>query len=219
MVISMERKVSFHLYISAFIISLVIFLLGVFVGNMVDTANMSGISEELSEVTERVSSIQLLLLMEGNSSAFCPVYISELESIDEEVENVGHKLSYLEEEKGFHDDELKKQYFVLEAESYLLSEKVKTLCGDDSVLLIYFYSNEECELCQEQGIEILRARDELPDVNVKLFSFDGTIGSPIAEAFKTQYFIKSYPAIVINGKKYIGYRDAESIKELISENQ
>lgn len=213
----MERKVSFHLYIGAFVISLIVFLTGIFVGTLLDSASAERISGDITDVSQRLYSVQLLILMEANSSSFCPVYLSELDAIDKDVENFGYQLTYLEEEKGVYDDELKKQYFVLEAESYLLSKKVQGLCGDDSVLLIHFYSNKNCSDCREQGEEILKARDAVPDANVKIFSFDGDMGSPVAEALMNQYRIREYPSIVINGKKYSGYRAAEEIQELISE--
>ncbi|MBU0532291.1 conjugal transfer protein TraF [Candidatus Micrarchaeota archaeon] len=211
----MERKISFPLYATAFIISLIIFLAGVFVGTLLDSASISDISEEISDVSQQVSSVQLLLLMEGNSSTFCPVYFSELSSIDEDVQNFGYRLSYLEEEKGVQDIDLKMQYFVLEAESYLLSEKVKKLCGGQSILLIHFYSNTKCDDCQQQGIEILRARDE-SNISMRLFSFDGEIGSPVAKAFMDRYNITTYPSIVINGKTYAGYHTADELKAIIS---
>ena len=208
------RKLSIHLYVGAFLLSLVIFLSGIFVGQMVDMSNMENLAVEVDGVSQKVASVHLLLLMEGNSSSFCPVYSSELDSIDHEVELVGHKLSYLEDERDAFDPELKKQYFVLQAESYLLSKKVNEICGDDNTLLVHFYSNSNCENCKEQGYEILKARDSSPE-KIKLYSFDGDLGSPVADAFKEQYNIKSYPSIVINEKTYSGYRSSSEIIRLI----
>ena len=216
----MERKISYSLYVGAFLISLFIFLVGVFVGHVIDTSSMEDISNDLSTVSQRMTSVHLLLLTEGNSSSFCPVYTSELHSIDEEVEQMGHRLSYLEEQKGVYDNELKKQYFALEASSYLLSKKVRELCGDDSVLLVYFYSNTNCSQCKEQGIEILKARDAVSeDVAVRLYSFDGDLGSPIAEAFKKQYGVDTYPSVVVDERLYAGYKDAAEIEQILRESQ
>jgi hypothetical protein len=216
----MERKVSLSLYAGAFVISLAIFLIGVYVGHLIDTSSMEDISGDLSRVSQKVASVQLLLLMEGNSSSFCPVYKSELGSIDSEVEKMGHKLSYLEEQKGVYDNALKKKYFILEAESYLLSQKVRQLCSDDAVLLVYFYSNTNCSKCREQGIEILKAKDGLDSENitVKLYSFDGDLGSPVADAFKGRYNITSYPSIVINSETYGSYIDAQTLQRTIGES-
>lgn len=216
----MERKVSTPLYLMAFAISVIIFLIGVYVGSVIDKSNLEAISADLSRVSQQVASVQLIMLMEGNSSSFCPVYAAELGSIDSDVERMGYQLSYLEDQKQVYDLELKKQYFVLEAESYLLSKKVRDTCGDRSVLLIHFYSNSRCSDCSQQGSEILAARDALEgsDITVKLFSFDGDLGSPVADAFKAQYAVTSYPSVVINGQTYSGYRNAQELEQLIRES-
>ncbi len=213
----MERKITLPIYAGAFLVSLVIFVIGVYVGSLVDANSLNDLQGNVSSISEKVASVQLLLLSEGNSSSFCPVYINELHSIDQDVENVGYKLSYLEDVKQVSDDSLKKQYFLLEAESYLLSEKVKGLCGSDSVLLINFYSNKNCGVCRAQGTEVLKARDAAgPGTDVKLFSFDGDLGSPVAEALMSRYNVTSYPTIVINGKSYPGYHDSGQLEQLIT---
>ncbi|MDD5172186.1 MAG: hypothetical protein PHF60_04085 [Candidatus ainarchaeum sp.] len=213
----MERTVSVPLYIGAFLMSLAVFLLGIYVGSTMNSSHLASISEDVSSVSDRVASVQLIMLMEGNSSSFCSAYSSELDAIDSEVERMGYMLSYLEDEKGVYDNELKKKYFVLEAESYVLSKKVKSLCGDDSVLLINFYSNQGCGQCKEQGTEILEARDalEAEGTDIKLFSFDGELNSSVADALAAQYGITSYPSVVINEKAYDGFREADALKTLI----
>jgi len=215
----MERKLSLPIYVSAFIATLMIFVIGIAVGHVIDTSAMGGISDDMSSLSHKVSAVQLLMLMEGNSSSSCPVYLSELGAIDDEVEKVGYRLSYMEDEKGVFDSELKKQYFVLEAESYLLSGKAKTLCNDKSVLLINFYSNKDCARCREQGTEILKARDDLVSkVPVKLYSFDGELNSPVADALVAQYNVTSYPTILIDGKGYSGFHTADQLKEILLRN-
>jgi ribosomal protein S27AE len=196
--------------------SLAIFILGVYIGSVFDSSSLSGLSDEVSTIETKVASVQLLLLSEGNSSSFCPVYHSELDSIDAEIEKVGHKLTFLEDERGVFDNDLKRKYFVLEAESYLLSKKVSGLCGDDSVLLIHFYSNKNCGRCRDQGTEILKARDALEGkVDVKLFSFDGELDSPVAEAFEAEFNVSGYPSVVIDERTYPGYRASDELQSLI----
>lgn len=213
----MERKVSLHIYVGAFILSLAIFIIGVYIGYLIDSSNLQNINSEIASISDNVSSTEFMLMSEGNSSAFCPVYISNLDAIDQNVEMVGYKLSYLEDEKAIYDNESKKNYFILEGESYLLSEKVKALCGDKSILLINFYSNSNCQTCKGEGTEILRSRDQLAQngTSIKLFSFDGDLGSPVADAFKAQYNVTSYPTIVINDQTYTGYKTSDQIESII----
>ncbi|MBI5046929.1 hypothetical protein HZC07_04335 [Candidatus Micrarchaeota archaeon] len=213
----MERKISTNLYLIAFVISVVIFIAGISIGKLIDSSTITSLSSQLDKTSQRLASIQLLLFTQGNSSSFCPVYSSELGGIDKDVDDAGYKISYLEDIKGTYDPELKKQYFTLEANSYVLSKKFKELCGDRSVLLINFYSNKDCSNCKSQGSEILNVRDNLrsQNVSVKLFSFDGDLGSPIADAFKKQYSVTSYPSVVINERTYAGYQNSNKLTSLI----
>jgi hypothetical protein len=46
-----------------------------------------------------------------------------LDSLDLEIETIGHKLAYLEDEKNVFDNDLKRSYFILEAQSLVLTKK------------------------------------------------------------------------------------------------
>ena len=216
----MERKLSISIYAGAFVISLAIFILGIYIGTLIDSSNIELLSEEVSSISGRMASLQVLLLG-GDNESFCPVYTSELSEMDREIEDIGYKLSFLEDERNVYDAELKKKYFLLEAQSYLLSQKAQELCGDDSTLLINFYSNKDCDRCREQGTEVLKARDTLASegISLKLFSFDGELGSPVAEAFEDQYGISTYPSIVINEQTYSGFRSSEELEALVRDAQ
>lgn len=213
----MERKISVSLYASAFILTVIVFSAGVLVGQMIDQANQATISQEVGEISARVASTQLLMLLEDGGPSFCPVYRSALDSINMDVERIGHKLTYLEEEKGAYDIPLKKSYFVLEAQSYLLSKKINERCGENSTLLLYFYSNSNCTQCLAQGNDILNARDELraQGKEVKIYSFDGDLGSPVADALKAQYGVHTYPSIVVDGRLYSGQAGKSQITGII----
>ncbi len=95
----MERKISLSLYVSAFMISAAIFIIGIYVGTLLDKGDVESLSSDVSSLSRQLATVQLLLLAEENSSAFCPVYASELASIEEERERVGYQLSYLVQEK------------------------------------------------------------------------------------------------------------------------
>lgn len=206
----MERKVSWRLYATAFLISAAIFIGGIYVGMLLDAGDVRSLSSDVSDLSQRISTMQLLVLTDSNSSAFCPLYASELEAIDTEREKLGYELSFLEEKRSIEAPELKKEYFILEAQSFFLSKKLKELCSDESILILYFYSNENCSDCTQQGADILSARDRTSK-NVRIYSFDGDLGSPVAEAFMQEYNITGYPSVVIDGEIYSGYVSEEEL--------
>lgn len=209
----MERKISYSLYGLAFLLSVIVFCIGIYVGYLVDQYNQQALAKEVDEISQKASSAQLMLLLDENGTSFCPVYGSQLDSINQDVENIGYELTYMEEEKHVFDVPLKKSYFVLEAQSYMLSKKMKERCGDNSTLLLYFYSNANCVSCKQQGDDILRARDETLGKApvVKIFSFDGDLGSPVADGLKAQFNVTEYPSIVVNGRLYSGTMSKDAV--------
>ncbi len=215
----MERKLSLPIYIAAFVFTVLIFVIGMYVGHIVDVSNVSSLSGQVSQISQRVNSIHLLFLMDENNSAFCPVFKEELNSLDSEIETIGYKLSFLEERKNVQDVKLKKEYFLLETESYLLSQKLNTLCNDNTTLLVYFYSNTNCSTCHIQGNNILDARDVVGKQNksVKLYSFDGDLGSTVANALKLKYNVTNYPSIIVNEQIYPGLHSRDDLIELLGD--
>ena len=210
------RKISLALYVIAFIVAATVFSIGVFVGKTIDDAVVNDISGDVSSLSQRLTMTQLLWLLEEDNPNFCSVYVSELQEVDEQREYLGQLLTVLEEKKEIYAPETKKEYFLLEAQSYLMAKKLSSLCmEDEDILVLYFYSNQECGLCAEQGTSILVARDESENSDrIRIYSFDGDLGSPVVDAFMAQYNITEYPSVVINEEVHSGF---VSKNELIEE--
>ncbi len=210
-----HRPFSLPLYIVAFVVAVLIFIIGIYVGTIIDKTHLSNISVDVDKNLQRLESTQLLFFLD-DSPSFCTVLNSELEKLETDTEKIGQKLDLLAD-KGSSDPELKKQYFVLEAQSYLLSKKINDRCNVKDVLVLYFYSNNNCEKCRQQGEELLRARDQIgshPN-RIKFYSFDGDLDSPVADALKQKYNATSYPTIVVNQKLFEGYKDLDSLIKIL----
>ncbi len=211
----MVRKISWHLYGLAFIFSLAVFIAGIMVGKATENSAMEGLRKETEEISSQIAKVQLLLLTDENQN-FCAFYEEELKKVEEKVESIGYQLSYLEDVKGVYDNELKREYFAVEAQAYFLAERISRLCGKDYLLVINFYTNKNCEECKKLGEEVLKAREQA-GVPVKLYSFDGEIGSSIAEGFKSKFNITTYPSLVVEGSVYEGYRSSGEIVRIFRE--
>lgn len=204
------RKISVSLYLAALLISAIIFAAGIFLGKALERGNLDSISANVDAANIRASSLEIIYLA-GDSPEFCPVYREELSSIDAQTEQLGYMLSYIEDQKGASDPALKKKYFMLEATAFLLSQKVSEKCGVNYSTILYFYSNSNCTDCNAQGRELLEAKKKLGE-KVRIYSFDGDLGSSIANALKSKYGVRSYPSIAINGKNATGgFKDKDWI--------
>lgn len=209
----MARRISLTLYVIAFIVAAAVFSIGIFVGKTIDDAVVDDISGDVSSLSQRLTMTQLLWLLEEDNSNFCPVYLSELEEVDSQREYLGQMLTVLEEKKQIYAPETKKEYFLLETQSYLLAKKLGNIClEEEDIFVLYFYSNEECERCGEQGNAILMARDESENSDkIRIYAFDGDLGSPVVDAFMKQYNITEYPSVVINENVHSGFIPKEEL--------
>lgn len=203
------------LYVLAFVITVVIFAIGFMVGTVYDGMVGESMEGRISQLSSNALSMQIFFLME-NDSQFCDFYSSELGRIDADTEQLGYQLAYLEENKGFSDPKLKDKYFLLEYASFLMSNRMREACGTSHKEVLYFYSNKECgDKCIIQGRELLKAKDLLTS-SIRVYSFDCTIGSPIAVSLCKKYGVVKYPTIVYGNKSAVGPLTANQIAELVS---
>ena len=212
------REISLSLYLTAFFISAVIFASGIYVGKLMEAGNVAGLSQGITVANDKMNSIEMLFLMGEDSAALCPVYRSELHSLDAQTEQLGYQISYMED-KGTSDPELKKQYFMLEASTYMLSQKVMTKCSADTAnysTVLYFYNNQNCSNCTAQGNALLDVKKKMGE-QLRVYSFDGGLGSEIVDALKLKYNVTVYPSLVINGNStYAGLKDQNWINNAVS---
>lgn len=208
----MKRKVNLSIYVLAFIITVIIFALGFWFGTLYDNTISEKIEVKISELSFQLLSIQLFYLT-GESADYCDFYKSELEKIDGTTAQLGYELTFLEESKGYTNPELKDKYFLLETTSLEVNRKINEICGGKNIELIYFYSNEKCgEDCIVQGRELLKLKE---NKNVKIYSFDCTIDSPIANSLCKKYNVKTYPTIVTDENILIGLHKYTELLEKI----
>ena len=214
----MRRKISWNIYIGAFIISLIIFGIGVYLGAQLNVFFMGSLNEDVESLNIRMHSYEILFLLD-NSTMACELYKENMGFFDTETYNLGAKLEYMEQHHGIEDRELKNQYFELEARDYLISKKVIQQCDLDQSVILYFYSNTQCDYCNEQGYELDNLKKEINinnQTNVRTYSFDGDYeDSAIIRAFKEEFDVDEYPTLIINGERYEGLRRSAEIKKYL----
>lgn len=215
----MKRKISWNIYIGAFIISIIIFGVGVYLGAKLNISLMGNLGEEFESLNIRMHSYEILFLLD-NSTMACELYKENINYFDTETYNLGATLEYMEQHQGVEDRELKKQYFELEARDYLISKKIIQQCDIDQSIILYFYSNTYCDYCKEQGFELTKVKEEINinnQTNVRTYSFDGDYDdSAVVRALKKEFDIDKYPTLIINGEKYEGFRRSSEIKKYLS---
>ena len=213
--ISNGMSVNWSKYIITFIITALVFGGAFYLSNSLNNKRLSeieSIQEKLS-LDILTSETQFELLREVPCKAVLQGTLTE------EVGDLANKLIYTENLLGSDNEEvirIKKTYFLLEAKDYLLAKRIDEKCGNKPVLVLYFYSNRDCEICRRQGLVLTKLREKYPDIRV--YSFDYDFDSPIVETLKTVYEIENnLPAVVIDGEAIYGFYSLENIENSFPE--
>ena len=203
-------------YIYAFIISLLILFLGVYLVNSITDRKLNTVRELETGIAINILSLetQFALLQEVSCKDISQNILSK------ELDALAHKLQFMEESVDADNEEirrLKKYYSLLEIKDFILMKKINERCGKELHFVLYFYSNEgDCKDCKKQGqalVQVLKERD-----NLRVYNFDYNLDLSATETLKKIYNVrKPLPALVIDGKLYRGYTKYEDLINLIPE--
>ncbi len=211
------RPYSKRRYIFAFIITLLIFSLGVMFGLVIEGKRVSLITAKSDQEKLDFASLQLqyqymdYLKEQKNCDQALQSFQDNLEVLENtriRLENYIRKSSINEEE--FR--KLKREYMIYQLNYWLFAKKTKEVCKRDEVSVLYIYSDEKtCPDCEKQAFVLTYFRKLFKD-KFLVFSFDTNYEEePMVGILKRVYGIEQYPAIIIEDKVYQGYTDAATI--------
>jgi len=217
-----RKKFSSQKTLLVFLITVIIFSIGVFVGSQ-NTYNkfnkVLDLSEKLQLQTAGVE-VEFDILKDNICSSDNVLFLTE------ELFELSRKLDYMENTMGYDNPrikELKDKYFILEAKHWLLAKKRANTCFQDrkdldmnNTIILFFYSNEgDCPNCQRQGAVISYLHEKFGDM--KVYSFDIKSETPVVNVIKKLYHLdeSQLPALVINDEVHQGFLDSDALLSLV----
>lgn len=201
-------------YVVVFILSTLIFLAGIFLGNNLSERKLLRLNEIEQDIRAQIMGVELQyeLLAEN------PCGVVNSTPLTKELYELSDKLNFMENNLGVDHPGLirsKEYYSMLELRQWLFLKKTKEECGINNTLILYFYSNRgDCDKCEEQGYVLTYIRKKYPDVRV--YNFDINIDNLALNTIKDIY-IKSddLPVIIMDDKVYYGFKDRKQIESII----
>ena len=215
------RNLSKDKYIIAGIITLGVFLLGLFLGLAIEGKRVNYIESLGRKQNLDFSSLQVQyafidqLSQEKNCLAVQKTFEHNINSL----ESTRIRLESFDREATLNKNELnllKNEYLLAQIRYWLLAERTRKLCGADIVTLLYFFSDEEeCPECEKQAFVLTYLKKLFKD-KLLIFSFDSKFESePMIPLLKNTYNVTNYPTIVIEGKPKSKFQDKNAILEEI----
>ncbi len=200
-------------YIIVFFITITLFGSGLWLSNYFNNKKLNQLqsAEEKISLDLLSSETQFSLLQELSCKDVSTTVLST------ELNSLAEKISYSENNLGMDKDSiiiLKKSYSLLEIKDYLLMKEITKRCGQKSVFILYFYSNDNCSSCTKQGYVLDSLRQDYPKLRV--YSFDYNLDLSTIKSMLSIYKIPNTPPVmVINGKSYSGFQSLEDMEKHI----
>lgn len=215
----MNCKFHLSLYVSAGIISLIIFMTGVFVGILVNEIRAQNIQEQSSNLLKALKDVEtqlILLQFFPSMNGSCDFYSAQINLIAEELGRVERTLYEYEMTRrvdfpGFI--EMKKDYNLLLIRYWVFAENMRLKCNTSSITVLYFY-NKTCDVCNDQGLILTYYKDKLKE-RLLVFALDMDLNLTSTEMLVSNYKINVVPTLIINEMKFEGFYDKEKFGELL----
>ncbi len=223
---------SFKKYISAFLISAIIFILGFFMSNYLN-------NHRFMEINKARNELQIQILdMETQLTHFKNMLCADIgtDILTHELHVIGEKLEFMSEALGSDHVEvmhLQKYYALLQIRHYQLSKQLNQRCNLGLSHILYFHSdNKQCPDCEKQAIVLTHLRRTYP--SLRIYSFDYNLDllalNIIKPIIPEEYLVPSnrrgargsivekeyLPALIINNEPYFGFKTIDEIRELIN---
>ncbi len=211
------KKVVWKTYVIAFVITSAIFAVSFGLSNAISEKRIQEIRSIENKISVDILSIetQFSLLEDLSCGEIGDSFLSR------ELASIGSRLQMMESERNPDDPEflnLKKYYSLLLIKDQLLTKKIAEKCGDNTITILYFYSNREddCEDCSKQGAVLTRLQELYPEIRV--YPFDYYLDTPAIEALRSVHRIDAeFPALKIKNTTYYGLKTLADLEELIPE--
>ena len=207
-----KRSVSRERYVVAAIITGLIFLLGLSLGFLLNDQRVQLLTKEsrLQELDFKSLQLQYLLIndLTGRSVNTCNVLRVTLEesikSLDESLE----RLETYQQNTPFDSEELfmlQRLYIQDNLRYWQFAERAKNECDMEFVSILYFFSQEKCSACPDQGVILTYYKKKFGD-NLLVFPIDIDMeaSEPLITLVRENYDVQKYPAIVIADTAFSG---------------
>ncbi len=194
---------------SVFCITTLVFLIGFLVGDYASTFQEDVLSDMRDNIYAEVASSEALYSFMADQP--CNV---QLEDFSAHLDKMNERLRAAEEKVGWRElSSIKAYYFATEIKHYLLINAINEKCSGKYIPVFYFYSNENCKYCLEQGLELDTLKKENP--LIMIYAFDADNLSPLVTSLVAEYKISELPAIVINGITYGGFQSKDDLNKVL----
>jgi hypothetical protein len=211
--------------ILAFIITLLIFTLGLTLGLLMDTQRIQWSERESKQQKADYDSLQwqyLFLTSTEDKEETCIILKT---AFDKSVTDLGESLDKIQsyrKQSQINDEDyflIERAYIIDNLRYWLLARQYKQECGGEYVIVLYFFSEKNCPICPDQGV-ILTHYKKIYEEKLLVFPINTDLEDQESSVkiLRNRYNITELPSTVIDNKKYSGVVNIDSLGEIICDD-
>ena len=212
------RKKTKYIYIIAGLISLVIYLSGIFTGLYIQKSTIEYTENRIRSLQRRLENVQLeyMYLNTMGKDVSCNLLSVLVDETNKEVWEIGKQLVSLENSKEDQDIilELTAEYSLLSIRAWILNSYTNSICEQNKAVILYFYS-VPCSDCIEQGLILDELREKKFEDQMWVFVLNTNSNETIVKNLMKTYDINETPSIVIGNSSYVGFVDKYELETII----
>lgn len=218
---------SYRLYITAGIITALVFLLGLSLGLLIDELRQTQAQQVINKQEAEFNSlyIQSLFLTSQTiktTNQSCNVVKKALATSIADLGEALDKFLAFKKEGRLNLDQgksLERRYLLSNIRYWIISRNYKQLCPDANVVnVLYFFSETHCDQCPNQGVILTYFKKRFGDrllvfpINVDLKE------EPVIGLLTAAFNVTRLPSIVIEDKTYSGIIAKSDFFRIICQN-
>ncbi len=204
------------------LVTMVIFLLGVYTGYWLDSGRVEQIRKEYKEMDIRWGDAKLQAMYYNvfkNSSNFCGPAIEENLKFADRIYEDGVRIEQYEKINKLTPSLIteKTQYILLKLQFWLNSIELKKTCNANYINLVYFYSHYKGTIQESvQGAVLLDLKNKCGR-NLMLIPLPLDLNITTIDIIKEQYGIEKTPTILIDENiKLEGFQTKNELEKYIT---
>jgi hypothetical protein len=217
-----KREVSKSRIWTALIITALIFCLGVALGLIIDNQRILWSQYQSETQKSDYESLQwqyLFLTSTNNKEQTCVLLHAAFEK---SVSDLGASLDKIQSYRQLSQINdanyaiIERSYLIDNLKYWLLATKTKEECGADYVVVLYFFSNQNCPICPDQGV-ILTYYKKIYGEKLLVFPIDVDLENKESsiKIIKQLYNITTLPSIVVENNTYPGVISTQNLGGII----
>jgi len=216
------REFSKRRFLLAGIITILMFLVGIMFGMLLDNERYARQTknEESQKLDYESLQLQYLYINQlSEKNETCGALSKALERTVSDLGDLLEKVLEAEDENPIRNPDygnLYRSYIQSNFKYWLLAEKAKERCDFDSVIILYFFSEKNCDICPDQGV-VLTYYKKKYDEKILIFpvNMDLAEEEPFINLVQSSFNIESLPSLVIDDIVYKGVVSKEKLSEIL----